>query len=65
MKIINDLLLLAENSDILLLAENINIKKPGDLTLKSANLDNILNLDNTVWAWKHLISRMLENFRDV
>lgn len=52
-------------SDLLLLAENINIKKPRDLTLKSANLDNILNLDNTVWAWKHLTSRMLENFCDV
>lgn len=51
--------------DILLLAENVNMRKPRDLILKSANLDNVLNLDNTILAWKCLISRMLENFHDV
>lgn len=46
--------------DVSLLAENINIRKPRDLILKSANLDNTMNLDITVLPQKYLISRMLK-----
>lgn len=47
--------------DISLLAGNINIRNPRNLILKSANLDNTLNLDITDLAERHLISRMLKN----
>lgn len=52
--------------DLSLLAENINnIRKPRDLILKSANLDNTVKLDYVVLTQKYLISRLLDNFSGV
>lgn len=48
--------------DISLPAENINnIRKPRDLILKTANLDNTLNLDNMVLTQKYLVPRMFKS----